>query len=174
MNKIAVIGSGGSGKSTFSRKLGNILNLPVYHLDTLYWSPGWVETPAEKWEVVVREVSNKDKWIIDGNYRPTMDIRLNSADTIIFLNMSTLLCTYRIVKRRFMFKGKKRPDMTEGCEEKLDLEFVKWVLKFNKNERPKVLEKLKNYKNKKKIIVLKNPREVEDFLKNLKENQNGK
>lgn len=98
-----------------------------------------------------------------------MDIRLNSADTIIFLNMSTLLCAYRIVKRRFIFKGKKRPDMTEGCEEKLDLEFVKWVLKFNKNERPKILEKLKNYEDK-KIIVLNNLREVDELLKNLKEN----
>ncbi|HBA03326.1 MAG TPA: hypothetical protein DCW51_04845, partial [Clostridium sp.] len=83
-----------------------------------------------------------------------------------------LLCTYRIVKRRFMFKGKKRPDMTEGCEEKLDLEFVKWVWKFNKNERPKILEKLKNYKDK-KIIVLNNPRDVDELIKNLKENQNG-
>lgn len=116
MNKIAVIGSGGSGKSTFSRKLGNILNLPVYHLDTMYWNPGWIETPKDKWESVVRELADNDQWIIDGNYRSTMDIRLNSADTIIFLNMSTLLCTYRIIKRRFMFKGKKRPDMTEGCE----------------------------------------------------------
>ncbi|WP_346868614.1 DNA topology modulation protein [Clostridium sp. UBA5119] len=169
MKKIAVIGSGGSGKSTFSRKLGNILNLPVHHLDTLYWNPGWIETPKDKWESVVRELADNDQWIIEGNYRSTMDIRLNSADTIIFLNMSTLLCTYRIIKRRFMFKGKKRPDMTEGCEEKLDLEFVKWVLKFNKNERPKVLEKLKNYENKKKIIVLENPRKVDELLRNLKE-----
>jgi len=71
-----------------------------------------------------------------------------------------------------MFKGKKRPDMTEGCEEKLDLEFVKWVWKFNKNETPKILEKLKNYEDK-KIIVLNNPRDVDELLKNLKENQNG-
>ncbi|WP_346962487.1 DNA topology modulation protein [Clostridium sp.] len=170
MNKIAVIGSGGSGKSTFSRRLGSILNLPVYHLDTLYWSPGWVETPKEQWKEVVNSLVIKDRWIIDGNYRSTMDIRLDSADTIIFLNMSTSLCVYRIIKRRFMYKGKGRPDMREGCEEKLDLEFVKWVWKFNKNERPKVLEKLKPYEDKKKIIVLKNPREVENFLKNLKEN----
>ncbi len=169
MNKIAVIGSGGSGKSTFSRKLGNILNLPVYHLDTVYWNPGWIEKAKDKLESVVRELADNDQWIIDGNYRSTMDIRLNSADTIIFLNMSTLLCTYRIIKRRFIFKGKKRPDMTEGCEEKLDLEFVKWVLKFNKNERPKILEKLKNYEDK-KIIVLNNLREVDELLKNLKEN----
>ncbi len=168
MKKVAVIGSGGSGKSTFSRKLGSMLKLPVYHLDTLYWSPGWIETPKGKWESVVRELADKDQWIIDGNYRSTMDIRLNLADTIIFLNMPTLLCTYRIIKRRFMFKGKKRPDMTEGCEEKLDLEFVKWVWKFNKNERPKIIEKLKNYEDK-KIIVLNNPRDVDELLRNLKE-----
>ncbi len=169
MKKVAVIGSGGSGKSTFSRKLGSMLKLPVHHLDTLYWSPGWIETPKGKWESVVRELADNDQWIIDGNYRSTMDIRLNLADTIIFLNMPTLLCTYRIIKRRFMFKGKKRPDMTEGCEEKLDLEFVKWVWKFNKNERPNIIEKLKIYEGKKNIIILSNPKDVENFLKNLKE-----
>jgi len=59
--------------------------------------------------------------------------------------------------------------MTEGCEEKLDLEFVKWVWKFNKNERPKIIEKLKIYEGKKNIIILSNPKDVGNFLKNLKE-----
>ena len=54
MKKILVIGSGGSGKSTFSRRLGEKLGLPVVHLDQLYWRPGWVETPKVEWVEIVR------------------------------------------------------------------------------------------------------------------------
>lgn len=62
-NRIAVIGSGGAGKSTFSRRLGEISGLPVIHLDQLYWRSGWVQTPKEQWEAAQREMIEQDKWI---------------------------------------------------------------------------------------------------------------
>ncbi len=163
MNKVAVIGSGGAGKSTFSRKLGEKLNIPVYHLDTLYWKPGWVETPREQWKAVVENLASKEQWIIDGNYRNTMDIRLKNADTIIFLNMPTYLCIYSIFKRRFMYRGKTRPDMNEGCEEKMDMEFVRWVWNFNKSVRPEILKKLNECSKEKNVIILKSRAQVNKF-----------
>jgi len=75
MQKIIVIGSPGSGKSTFALKLGKQLNLPVMHLDANFWNPGWVKTPEDKWRELVSKLVSGDKWIIEGNYTRTFDIR---------------------------------------------------------------------------------------------------
>jgi len=96
MKKIMLIGSGGSGKSTLSKKIGEILNVPVYHLDQIFWKPGWGPTPEKEWDNLLRELVKKEKWIIDGNYSKTLDIRLKEADTVIFLDMPRYLTIYRI------------------------------------------------------------------------------
>jgi adenylate kinase family enzyme len=169
MKKISVIGCGGAGKSTFSRILSQKLNIPVYHLDSLYWKPSWVPTQKEEWDNVIKNLVSKEEWILDGNYGRTLDMRLNNADTIIFLNMPTYLCIYRIIKRRIMYSGKTRPDMNEGCQEKLELDFVKWVWEYNKNKRPGIVKKLDKLSNEKKVIILNNSSEVDKFISDLKE-----
>ncbi|HEY5560668.1 MAG TPA: DNA topology modulation protein [Clostridiaceae bacterium] len=171
MSKIAVIGCGGAGKSTFSRSLGKILNIPVYHLDKLNWKPGWVPTPKDEWDELVGNLVSKEEWIIDGNYGRTLDIRLENADMIIFLNLPMYLCIYRIVKRRLMYQGKSRPDMNEGCLEKLDIDFIRWVWGYNKNQKPKILDKLKKYSDEKNVIILNNLPEVDKFIDDLKNNR---
>ena len=163
MDKIIVIGCGGAGKSTFSRKLSNKLDIPVYHLDKLFWNKGWIETPQKEFNKKIKVVISKDKWIIDGNYIKTIDIRAKDADTIIFINMPTYICLYRIFKRRFMYRGKSRPDMADGCPEGIDIEFFKWVLSYNKKIRPEILKKLSLYKEK-NIVVLNGRKEVKKFL----------
>lgn len=165
MNKIAIIGSGGAGKSTLSKELGDIFHLPVYHLDTYFWKPGWVQTPNDEWDEIVNNLTKKEKWIIDGNYSRTLDFRLKEADLIIFLDMPRPLTMYRIIKRRIIYHGKSRPDMNKGCQEKLDMEFIKWVWNFNKNKRPTLLERLKPYIEQQKVVILKSPKEVKFFLK---------
>ena len=163
MDRIIVIECGGAGKSTFSRELSNKLYIPVYHLDKLFWNKGWIETPKAEFNKKIEEVINKDKWIIDGNYIRTIDIRAKKADTIIFINMPTYICLYRIFKRRFIYRGKSRPDMAEGCPEGIDIEFFKWVLSYNKKIRPEILKKLSLYKEK-NIVVLNGRKEVKKFL----------
>lgn len=163
MEKIIVVGCGGAGKSTFSRELSNKLDIPVYHLDKLFWNEGWIETPKAEFNKKIEKVINKDKWIIDGNYIRTIDIRAKKADTIIFINMPTYICLYRIFKRRFMYRRKSRPDMAEGCPEGIDIEFFKWVLSYNKKIRPEILKKLSLYKEK-DIIILNGKKEVRKFL----------
>ena len=164
MDKIIVIGCGGAGKSTFSRKLSNKLDIPVYHLDKLFFYFFWIETPQKEFNKKIKEVISKDKWIIDGNYIKTIDIRAKDADTIIFINMPMYICLYRIFKRRFMYRGKSRPDMADGCPEGIDIEFFKWVLSYNKKIRPEILKKLSLYKEK-NIVVLNGRKEVKKFLK---------
>lgn len=163
MKRIIVIGCGGAGKSTLSRKLSDKLNIPVYHLDKIFWNRGWIQTPQEEFDIKLKSLVNKDKWIIDGNYIRTLDMRVERADTIIFINMSTYLCLYRAIKRRIMYNGKSRPDMAEGCPEGVDFEFFKWILNYNKKIRPEILEKLKKY-NDKTVIILNGKKEVKDFI----------
>ena len=167
MKKVVIIGCGGSGKSTFARKLGEILHLPVYHLDALYWKPGWVATPNEEWERIQRELVQKDKWIIDGNYGRTLNIRLAEADTILFFDLSRWITTYRIFKRRIMYHGRTRPDLNEGCPEQLDFQFIKWVWNFRRDKRPGLIEALTTYRAAKKIIVLRKPSEVNKLLEQM-------
>lgn len=167
MKKVAVIGSPGSGKSVFSRKLGESLELPVIHLDSHYWQAGWTPTASEEWDEFLKEQVGKEQWIIDGNYTRTLDIRLEAADTIVFLDLPRPLCIYRIIKRRFMYRAESRPDLNADCEEKLDAGFVKWVWNYRKKVRPKVLEAIELHGEGKKILILSSRKEVEAFLKGM-------
>ena len=88
MQKILVIGCCGAGKSTFSRKLNNIINLELIHLDQYYHKPNWEEPDKEKWEKIVSHLVQKPSWIMDGNYKGTFDVRFKEANTIIYLDYS--------------------------------------------------------------------------------------
>ncbi|UCZ52198.1 DNA topology modulation protein [Bacillus shivajii] len=164
MRKIAIIGSGGSGKSTLARRLNEILNIDVFHLDAHFWRPGWIIAKREEQITAQRELMKNDSWIIDGNYQSTMDLRLKAADTIIFLDMPKTLCIYRVFKRWWMYRKKKRPDMGDGCAERLDVNFLKFVWNFQKKKKPEILRKLELYKKEKDIIILDSPKAVKLFL----------
>ncbi|MGI9064780.1 MAG: DNA topology modulation protein [Pyrinomonadaceae bacterium] len=162
MRKVLVIGSGGSGKSTFARRLGALLDLEVIHLDSIYWSPGWVEMPKPDWNRTVEELLTRNAWIIDGNYSGTLEMRLEACDTVIFLDLSRVIYLWRLLKRAVLYRNERRPDMAEGCPEKLNWEFIKWVWGYRKRTRPKIIKRLEN--NAKQIIWLKSPTEVKRFL----------
>ncbi len=125
MKKIAIIGSGRAGKSTFARQLSTKLNIEVYHLDAILWKPDWEGTPKEEQKRIQHELIANESWIIDGNYGSTLDIRLNAADTIIFLDIHRLICLYRAIKRMIVYRNRTRPDMAESCDERFNREFLK-------------------------------------------------
>jgi adenylate kinase family enzyme len=163
MNRVVVVGSGGSGKSTFTRELGEITGLPVIHLDTLFWKPNWTSTPKDEWVEVVRRELKRDEWIMDGNFGSTREMRMQAADTIIVLDLSRCLCMYRILKRMVKYRNRKRPDMAEGCFERFDWEFIMWVWNYRKTSRVRLLRELES-QTKKDVIILKSRREVAEFL----------
>ncbi|WKA60105.1 DNA topology modulation protein [Planococcus shenhongbingii] len=168
MKKIAVIGSGGSGKSTFSRKLGKKLSIEVFHLDAVLWKPDWEAVTKEQQKIIQHQLIAKSQWIIDGNYNGTLDIRLRAADCIIFMDLPRSLCLYRVLLRMVRYRNKQRPDMATGCEEHFNFSFLKWVWMYPIDKRPGVLKKLEQYHGKKEIIILKSPKEAQQFLENIK------
>lgn len=164
MERIMVIGSGGAGKSMFSRQLGEKLGIEVCHLDALFWKANWIPTEREEIAAAQKELVTYEKWVIDGNYSGTWDIRLGKADTVIFLDMPRALCLYRVVKRRVQYHNKTRPDMGSGCNERLDAEFLKWVWDFPKKQKPILMEKIRQLPDSIKVHILQSPREVREFL----------
>ncbi|QWU15316.1 Adenylate kinase [Paenibacillus sophorae] len=172
MNRVLVIGSSGAGKSTLSQKLSKILNIPVIHLDAYFWNANWVSKPNDEWDKIVEKFTNEDQWIIDGNYSRTMDIRIKKADLIIFLDMPRLLCIYRIIKRRIRYHKKTRPDMNEGCPEKLDWEFIKWVWNYRKRSRMNTITKLEYIRENQQVIIAKTRRQVDELIEKLEKLRN--
>lgn len=164
MKKVLVIGSGGAGKSTFAARLGEARGLPVVHLDRFYWSAGWVETPKPEWRARVEELIRREAWIMDGNYSGTLDIRLEACDTVILLDVPRVVCLWRVLKRALTYRRGGRPDMAEGCDEKIDLEFLRWVWDYPKRARPGVLKMLKERARDKRVFVLRKQDEIESFL----------
>jgi adenylate kinase family enzyme len=167
MKRVVVIGSGGAGKSTFSRELGEITGLPVVHLDKLHWHPNWVGTPTDVWEQIVRGETEKPEWIMDGNFGGTREMRMNAADTIILLDLPRWLCMYRILKRTLIFKNATRPDMAEGCNERFDWEFIMWVWNYRNDSRKGALRELES-QTEKETIILKSRRDVAGFLEKMR------
>ena len=165
--KIAVIGYSGSGKSTLSRKLAQKYGIEVLHLDRVHWLPGWQMRTREEKTAIVGEfldTHDADGWVIDGNYsKQHFDRRMSEADRIIFMNFNRFTCLRRVIKRYKTYKGQSRPDMGEGCDEKVDAEFVKWVLwkGRTKNTRQKFKDVMSKYPQ--KVTVIKNQRELDRF-----------
>lgn len=164
MRRVLVIGSGGSGKSTFSNRLGKLLNIEVLHLDTFFWHPGWVETPKSEWQKKDEELLCRNAWIMDGNYSGTLDTRFKACDTVIFLDISRIVCVWRVLKRAIMYRNKRRPYIAEGCPERLSLEFILWIWNYPGQTRPKIVRMFESNHDQKKIIWLRSQRDIESFL----------
>ena len=166
MERILIIGCGGAGKSTLARQLGEKLGLPVIHLDKRWWKPGWVESTPEEFDEKLAAELEKPRWIMDGNFNRTMPQRLSKCDTVIYLDFSRFACLMGVLKRVLTTHGKVRPDMGEGCPERFDVDFLKWIWYYNPNNREKNY-RLLNEAEGIGTIVLKNRRMVRRFLRSL-------
>ena len=163
MERIIIIGCGGSGKSTLARQLGQKLEIPVVHLDKLFWRPGWVQISREEFDVLHEQALSEPRWIMDGNFNRTIQRRLERCDTVIYLDFSRTACLWGVFKRIITTYGVVRPDMGEGCPERFDWDFLKWVWNFNKDKRKKLMNQLAKAENV-KVVILKNRRQVKRFL----------
>ncbi len=168
VRRVAVIGCGGAGKSTLARRLGRRTGLPVVHLDGHYWRPGWRPTDPETWRGLHEGLIAGERWIIDGNYGGTMEIRLAAADTIIFLDLPGYLCVWRAVKRYLQHLGRPRIDRAAGCSEKIDWPFLWYIWRYPATSRVRVLARLEQYAAGRQIVILRRQSEVRRFLDGLR------
>jgi adenylate kinase family enzyme len=156
-----LIGPGNAGKSTLAVELGNILGLPVYHLDRIFWLPNWVAKDRELFINEQKQIVAKENWIIEGDFKNSYDIRAERADTIIFLNIPRRLLIPRFFKRVYKYRGRTRPDITEGNIEKVNLEYLKWLYNYDRNIPKELISK---YRDSKTVYILDKPKEIEKFL----------
>jgi adenylate kinase family enzyme len=163
MRRVAVIGSGGAGKSMLARQIGATTGLPVIHLDHHYWSPGWVPMPDPEWFDHQRELLAGDAWVVDGNYGGTLELRAELADTIVFLDLPRRICLARAV-RRFRSPILQAP----GCPQRVDAAFLRWIWEFPHRTRPRLLAILGTYAAATDIVQLRSPDEVRGFLAGLR------
>ena len=167
MERVMIIGCGGAGKSTLARQLGEKTGLPVVHLDQIYWSPGnWQHLEKEEFDSLLRIELGKPRWIIDGNFNRTMEMRLERCDTVIYLDFNRFTCILGWLKRVITNWGAARPDMAPGCNEWFDPEFAKWLWNFNKQNRTRYLKLLAEQTDK-KVYILRNRRQVRKYLSSI-------
>ena len=163
--KIAIIGYSGSGKSTLAGVLAQQYQIPLMYLDTVQFSAGWEEREINESKKIVEGFMQNNSWVIDGNYKKFyQDERLESASEIVFMNFNRVACLFRAVNRYFKYKNTTRESMAEGCSEKIDCEFLWWLIYAGRTK-----ERRKNYKsivcaNKYKTIVIKNQKELERYM----------
>ena len=164
MQRVLVIGICGAGKSTFASALAAKTRLPLIHLDKEFWQPGWVETPRSAWRAKVEHLAAREQWIMDGNYAGSLDLRLARADTVIMFDYPTTRCLGRVLRRVIGSYGKVRGDAGEGCPERFDVAFLRYVRTFNAKERPKSLAALEQHGQHIRPVVFRRDREVKRFL----------
>ncbi len=166
--KIAVLGYSGAGKSTLAGILSGYYEIPVLYLDCVGWTYGWQVRDRHERAEIVSDFMKNESWVIDGNYKSLFRAeRLEQADKIFILSFNRFFCLKSAFKRYFMYKGKTRPDMAEGCDEKIDLEFILWIL-FRGRTR-KIRNDYKSIYNqyKSKTLWFTNRKQVNDYINSL-------
>ena len=170
MKKVMIIGSSGAGKSFFSQELAQKTKLPLYHLDQMFWQPGWKEPNKQIFRQNVADLAKTEQWIIDGNYGSTIKVRAEQADTIIFLDYPRLICLWQCLRRLLKDRllGQLRPDITTGCREKLSWSFLVWIWTYPSKGRRRALDQIKEAGFPlEKIIFFKTKKDKHKFLESL-------
>ncbi len=159
------MGYSGSGKSTLARKLHLKDNRPLLHLDSVHYTADWKEREKEEEKEIVRTFLEENaEWIIDGNYSSLYkQERLEQADEIILLLFNRFACLWRVIRRYRQFRNRTRPDLADGCIEKLDWEFILWILRDGRTKKKKDGYKRIQNTYASKVTVLKNSRQLKAF-----------
>jgi len=167
MDRIAVVGCSGGGKSTLARAMGERLGLPVTHLDNLFWKPGWTESRLEEFRPKVEAAAGEARWIIEGNFTSASTLRFNRADTIIWIELPIRLCLWRAFARMLFSFGRTRADLSPGCPERFDLGFYAYIWNWNRVTRPKMARAIAELAPSARLVRLTSDRQKAFFLSRL-------
>jgi adenylate kinase family enzyme len=166
VQRVAVIGCGGSGKTALANQLAVALGLPVVHVDFHYWlvvDGERVESTPEQWRACHRRLISEERWVIDGMKLGVLAERLARADTVIYLDLPTRECMSGILRRRLRYRGQLRADV--GVYDRINPAFLRWVCLFRRRRRPTLVELLTDFPGQR--VVLSRRRDVHRFLDNL-------
>lgn len=166
--RILIIGCSGSGKSTLARRLSERLGLPHIPMDReIFWLPGWQLRPRDEAEEILKTLVAGERWIIDGTSPRTLPQRLERAELVIWLRPSRFVSLRGVLGRWLKYFGRSRPDMAEGCPEKIDFEFLNYIWNFEKTESPQIQEALSAYGPNVPILTLRSRRQADQLLAHL-------
>lgn len=160
MKKAIIIGCPGSGKTTFAIKLKEITGLPLYHLDAIWHKPDKTHIPREEFDERITEIFAEPEWIIDGNYKRTIEMRMKECDTVFLFDLPTEVCLQGVTERI----GKDRYDLP-WLEKELDEEFRQFIEDFPKDTLPYIYELIDKYKSEKKMIIFKSREEADEYIR---------
>ena len=168
--RINVVGTSGSGKSTFAKSIAKKFNAPYVQLDEIFWKPNWKESCDEEFFSKVEEVVSTDRWILDGNYTRTIPIKWNRVQTVVYLDLPFHVVLYRIIKRSLL-RGIRKEELWHGNRETVwkhlftSDSMILWTIRNFQKNRKKYSELFarEEYSHI-KFVRLRNKREVECFI----------
>jgi adenylate kinase family enzyme len=162
VDRIAIIGCGGSGKSHLARELGASLGIIPVHLDTVYYDKGWNPLPKDRFADLQHDLVSAPRWVIDGNYASTLPIRLAAADTVIFLDLPARTCLWGIAQRRRRHGGGQHQAI--GVYDRITWGFVRYVLGYRRSMAPRVHALIAGHAAEAEVVVLRSRRAARRYL----------
>lgn len=153
MDRILVVGCGGSGKTHLARQLAGVLDLPLTHLDGVYYDAEWHVLPQKEFAECQRELVRQNRWVIEGNYASTLPIRLAAADTVLFLDLPAVTCLLGVLQRRWRYRGGQHGN--DGVFDRITPSFVRYIWGYRRSMRPRVQRLITEHGDHAELITLR-------------------
>jgi len=158
VKRVAIIGNGGGGKTTLARTLANSLKIPVYHVDSIQFQPGWIRTPSAECKEQLNQILKKPEWIIDGfGGKDVIELRLKTADTIVFVDFPLAQHFCWAFKRQLASRHGQRKELPPNCPEfsiRHTLRLIKAMWVVNREYRRWFRTLLASFSQTKKVFHL--------------------